>query len=112
MIAAGCLRHRIVIQQNSGAVDAEFGSQTDVWTTVRGTWADISTVTGREVYALGPGFTAQVTHRITIRWTPQVIRSGMRVIYGGRMFVVQSVSDPDERRQQLNLMCLELNEGQ
>lgn len=106
---AGKLNRRITIQSPSETKD-EYGQPTTDWTDVGWPWASIAAPTSKEVYALGPGFTAQVTHKIVIRWR-EGVTSAMRVVYRGRIFQIQTVSDPDEGRVQLNLMCLELNEG-
>jgi SPP1 family predicted phage head-tail adaptor len=110
MREAGALNRRIIIQQQSQARDP-FGQPMTYWTDVVQTWAAISAPTSREIYGLGPGFTAQVTHKVTIRWRPG-IKSAMRIVYGGRIFQIQTLSDPDEGRDQIDLMCLEINEGQ
>ena len=103
------LRYPITIESPSTTQDS-FGQPTDTWNTVCSPWADITAVTSKEVYALGAGFTSQVTHKIVIRFNPSVcIEAGYRVLYRNRTFLVQAVTDPDEQRAQLNLMCLELS---
>jgi SPP1 family predicted phage head-tail adaptor len=108
-IDSGQLNRRVTIQRPSTSQD-EYGQPTDDWQEFITTWARISTITGKELYALGPGFTAQVTHNISIRWRSGVT-SAMRINYRGRIFQVQSVSDPDENRVELDILCLEINEG-
>jgi SPP1 family predicted phage head-tail adaptor len=72
--------------------------------------ASINAVTSKEVYALGAGFTSQVTHKVTVRFNPTLcIEAGYRILFRDRMFLVQAVSDPDESRARLSLMCLELS---
>lgn len=109
MINAGKLNRRILIQQPSGVKD-DSGHRSDEWADVVSTWASITAPTSKEVYALGAGFTAQVTHKITIRWRPG-IGAGMRIVFRERIFQVQTASDPDEGRVELNLMCLEVDGG-
>ena len=105
----GELKRKITIQSPSTTQDS-FGQPTDTWDTVANTWAAINAVTSKEVYALGAGFTAQVTHRVTIRFRRDLcIQSGYRILYRDRIFRVQAVSDPDEERVLLNLMCQELS---
>lgn len=106
----GKLNRRICIQSPSTTTDA-FGSPLSTWTDVVTTWASIAAPTSKEVYALGAGFTAQVTHKIVIRYR-ECITSAMRINYRGRIFQIQAVSDPKEDRVELALMCLERNEGQ
>ena len=105
---AGNLKRRITVQAPSTSKDS-FGQPVDTWTDVLSTWAEVATVTGKEIYALGSGFTAQVTHRITLRYPSVAITAGMRVNFRGRLFTVQVPSDPTEDRRELDLMCLELS---
>ena len=70
-------------------------------------WSRITAVTGREIYALGAGFTSQVTHKVAIRNPGVAIGDGMTIAYGARTFRVQAASDPDELGRELDLMVLE-----
>jgi SPP1 family predicted phage head-tail adaptor len=106
---AGNLRRRIAILAQSTTKDS-FGQPVDTdWTTVLSCWASIGAVTAKEVYALGPGFTSQVSHRVTVRFPSVAVTAGMRVSYESRLFTVQAVSDPTEDKRELDLMCLELS---
>jgi len=108
--ASGKLNRKITIQQPATAQD-EYGQPTQTWSFLLGTWASIRAATSKEVYAAS-GFISQVSHTATIRWRPGVsIRSSQRILYRDRIFQIQAVSDPDESRAELNLLCLELNEG-
>jgi SPP1 family predicted phage head-tail adaptor len=106
MIASGQLNRPITIEAQSTAPDS-FGQPQQTWTTVLSTWAGIGVVTSKEVYALGAGFTSQVTHKITLRFPTVAITTAMRVVYRGRTFIIQAMSDPDEDRREMHLMCLE-----
>lgn len=107
MLSAGQLNRPIVIESPSTTKDAFGQPSTTGWTALLSTWASIRAVTSKEVYALGAGFTSQVTHKVTLRYPTVTITPAMRVIYRGRTFVVQAVQDPDEERVQLDLLCLE-----
>jgi SPP1 family predicted phage head-tail adaptor len=107
---AGKLNRRIAIQSQSTSQDS-FGGPLTTWITIIKTWAGIRAVTSKEVYAAS-GFTSQVSHLITLRYHPELhIRSAYRIEYEGRIFQIQSVGDPDEGKRQVNLLCLELDEG-
>ncbi len=110
MLSAGDLNRHITIQSQSTTQDA-YGQQTTTWDDLMSCWASIHAATSKEVYAAS-GFTSQVSHKITIRFPALALRSNMRVIHRERTFNVQALSDPDEGRVQLDLLCLELNEGQ
>lgn len=111
-IDAGALRTPIIIQAPSSASDG-CGGVSSTWNTVLTTWAAISTVSQREVYQTGQGsqFTAQVTHRVQIRWPGATlgIAGGMQVVFGTRVFAIQTVENVQERNRILNLMCVEIN---
>ena len=61
------------------------------------------------MYATGAGFTGQLTHKVVIRYPAVKITTGMQVLYMDRTFLVQTVTDPNENRVELDLMCLELS---
>jgi SPP1 family predicted phage head-tail adaptor len=104
---AGTLKRPITVEVPGTTKDA-YGQITSTWTTLLQTWADIHTITSKEVYALGAGFNSQISHKITIRFQPAVtLAAGMRVVYLTRNFIVQAVSDPTEERRELDLLCLE-----
>lgn len=106
---AGKLKRPITIESPSTTQDS-FGQPTNTWDTVCNTWAAISAVTSKEVYALGAGFTAQVTHKVTVRYNPSLtIEAGYRILYRDRIFLVQTQSDPDEERVELDMYALELS---
>lgn len=102
----GALDKRITIQSPSESQD-EYGAPTQDWTDAATTWAAIRAATGKEIYA-SSGFVSQLSHVITIRWRTG-ISAKQRVVYRGRIFEIQAVSDPDESRTELKLLCLEIN---
>ena len=105
-IAAGTLQHRILIQSRTAVQDG-YGQQQDAYSDVRTTWASVRAASSREVYAAS-GFVSQLTHVITIRYSASAaVSAGMRVLFRGRVFDIQAVSDPDETRTVLNLYCME-----
>jgi len=103
---AGELKRRITIEMPTSTQDS-FGQPAETWTTVLSTWAGIRTATGKDIYALGAGFTSQVTHKVTMRFPVPTITTKMRAVYRGRTFIIQAVSDPDESRREVDLMVLE-----
>lgn len=108
-LASGDLNRKITIQFQTTTQDA-YGQPQQTWTDVLNTWASIKAATSKEIYAAS-GFTSQISHKITIRFPGVAIRSNMRVLFRSRVFDIQAVSDPDESRVQLDLLCLELNDG-
>ena len=110
MLDPGKLNRRITIQSPSTERDIS-GTPKKSWSDVLTTWASIRAATSREVYAVA-SFVSTLSHVITIRYRSGVtITHAMQVLYAGRKFEIQAVSDPDEGREQLQLLCLELNDG-
>lgn len=106
MSVAGKLNRKVTIQTPSTTQD-DYGQPTQLWTDVLTTWAAIRAATSKEVYAAS-SFVSQVSHIVTIRWRPG-IQAKQRIIYRDRIFEIQALSDPDERRISLNLLCIEIN---
>jgi len=109
---AGLMRQRISIVSTPTSVDGLGqpvpGAGAPV--IVLNTWARITAASSRDVYTRGAGRTGQVTHKITMRWTPAAITDGMTVQYGTRTFLIQDPpTDPDEMRRELDLLVLELS---
>lgn len=111
-INSGELRHAIQIQKQTATQSAS-GAPQQSWTTILSTVAKISTASSREVYQASQ-FTAQVSHVITIRWpgSSVTILGGMQVLFGSRVFKLQTVENPLERNRLLLLHCLEINGAQ
>jgi SPP1 family predicted phage head-tail adaptor len=104
---SGQLKRRIAITAPSETQDQSGQPGAGPDTTVLSCRAAITVASSKEIYALGAGFTAQVTHKVTVRFPSVSLAQGMTVLYRDRRFLVQLVSDPDENRRELNLMCLE-----
>lgn len=102
-LQAGQLNRPITIEAVTPAGDGSGGS---THTTILQCFAGIRAANGKDVYAAS-GFVEQISHVVTLRWVDAGIASGQRVLYGTRSFRIQAVSDPDEGRKQLNLLCLE-----
>lgn len=106
-IQAGTLRHQITINAQSTTTDS-YGQPIQAWASILVTRASIRAVTNKELYSLG-GFVSAVTHKIVIRFPAITIKAGMQVGYLGRIFNIQSVSDPDENKRELDLYVQELS---
>lgn len=106
---AGRLRHRVTLQQYTGATDS-YGdplyTDDSQWRGVCDVWAAIDPVSGREFYAAEQAQSA-VTHKITLRWRSGV-SAAWRVVLGRRVFRILSVIDWEERHESLLLMAQEV----
>lgn len=105
MTTAGRLHHRVTIQEHVTGQD-EFGQPIDTWADVATVWAAVEPLRGREYFA-AQQVNAEVTARIRTRYRKGV-RPSMRVLYDGRLYDILSVIDPEERHQELQLMCREV----
>ncbi len=94
------LRHRIRIQQRQILGAAE------KWADLVSVWSAIEPLSAKEKIDRAD-IEQSVTHKITIRYR-KGITSTMRVVYKERIFSIESVLDPTERREMLHLICEEL----
>jgi len=108
-IDAGQLRNQISIQSPSTS-QTSTGAPTTSWTTFFTCMAAIRTASSREAYQASQ-FTALVSHAITIRWpgASVSIQGGQQVLFGPRIFKLQTVENVQERNRVLILHCLEIN---
>lgn len=90
----GALRHRLTLERSSLGPDGE-----TVWTADGRLFAALQPLAGADAEA-GGGMTGRVTHRIEIRFRDD-ITSRDRLVKGDRVFRIQAVRDPDERRARL-----------
>jgi SPP1 family predicted phage head-tail adaptor len=102
---AGTLNRRVQLQRPVTDVDAE-GRTGDVWTAVATVWATVEPLQGREALLAAQAQTT-LTHRVRIRYRTGVT-ARMRLVYGARIFDIQSVIDTGEARRELVLDCQEL----
>lgn len=84
-------RHKITIQQNSGASDS-YGGQSTTWADVTTVWAAITPLSGREIYAQGQN-QSRVTAKMTIRYLESLKNTQdtakYRVSYDSRVYSIQ-----------------------
>jgi head-tail adaptor len=112
VVNPGTLRHQVQIQQQVTAQDA-MGGQTESWNTVRTTWASIVYMANGSKENYQEGFSAQVTHIITVRGLPApAITPGMRVLFGSHVYLIQPFDDVQLQGVLLKLQCLEIAGGQ
>jgi SPP1 family predicted phage head-tail adaptor len=107
MINAGMLNKRITIQHlvDGSPSQSSFGEPEATWTDFKEMWASIEPIQGNEFWSQQQ-VQSEVTIRIRTRYVGG-IEPAMRVSYGDRIFVIESVIDPKERHEELQLMCSE-----
>jgi SPP1 family predicted phage head-tail adaptor len=103
---AGKLRQEIVLQQlTSTTGDGAGGVASEIWTDFATVYADVEPLQGRELYQ-AQQINDELTHQITMRYYPGVA-STMRVKYGTRILLIESIIDTEEGHRQLLLICKE-----
>lgn len=105
---AGKLRHLIDIQARTLTPDAHGGRERD-WHEdepfAKGIWASVEPLSGSEQWRARQ-VQASTTHKVTIRYLAGVT-SKMRVKFGSRYLLIESVKDDEERHWEMILMCTE-----
>jgi SPP1 family predicted phage head-tail adaptor len=106
-------RWRVKIVRPNLTKDSAGGWDPDDVTLVAEVWAAVealsATTFGKTVYAAQQE-TAQVTHRVTIRYLAGV-KSSMNICFRDRVFRIEAVVDPDEQQKVLYLLCVERNDS-
>ena len=103
-VAAGTLRHRVVIQQLTETPRDGFGAPARAWSAFATRWASVEPLTGREIFEAQQTY-PRVDYRIRLRHT-EGITSKMRVDFNGRFFDIVGVWVLQERRVETHLMCI------
>lgn len=96
---AGRLRHRITIQQQAVTGQNDYGEDIYEWTDVAIVWAEVQPLTGREYWA-AEQVNAETTHQVRLRYLSD-IEPSMRILFGSRVLVIESVFNVDERDREL-----------
>lgn len=100
----GKLRHRITFEKLV-KVDDGYHGFTVTWHPVCVVWASVEPISGRE-YFYAHQITAEVTHRIKIRYSEK-ITTEMRIKHKGRYFAIESIIDLKERREFQEILAKE-----
>ncbi len=102
----GDLRKQMTLQAEQQTSDGA-GGYALAWVDVATVWADIAPVGGNEYLAAGR-LEAQVTHKITLRWRPDITpNASMRLTYGARLFNIRAVLNPGEANRWLSILAQE-----
>lgn len=100
------LTNRVTIQQAT-ETRATDGGVLQTWGTWRTCYASVEPLTGREWYQ-AESRQATITTRIWVPWIDaNGVTAKMRVLWGTRIFKIESVINPRERNEWIELMCIE-----
>jgi SPP1 family predicted phage head-tail adaptor len=108
-VRAGQLRHRINILNPILAQDTDGGVNVRNNQIVATVWASVDAISGAEKFAAHE-FESQVNYKVVIRWLDG-IKQRMRIQWGDRLLLVESVLNPDGRKRMLLLYCLEIGDS-
>lgn len=97
MIISGRMRERVEIQKPAD-VQNQFGEATLQWTTLGTVWAQVKNLTARDFFAAQQAGTL-ATHRILIRFFPQ-LTTQCRIVWRGRIMEITSINEGEDRREQ------------
>jgi len=97
-LQAGGFNLRMTVQKQSEVTDG-FGGFTKSWETKFEVWARLIPISAAMV-SLVSGKNTQLTHYIYIRKN-DALKSGMRFVKGERVFLIETIQDPDETQRYL-----------
>lgn len=103
-LRAGTLNKRVILQTVS-RVSNGGGGFTPTWADTTTLWAHLDELSGSEAFE-AQQIASKVTHRVTIRYRTSVTPQ-QRLKYGTRILKIESVRNPDQRNEMLELMCSE-----
>ena len=96
--------------QRSFKIDDEYHGKQITWLDIAEAWAQVEPISSRE-YFFGQANQAEVTHRIKVRYRPDV-GQGWRIKHRDKYYAVQSIIDMGGRRRFLELLCIETKESE
>jgi|ERR1051326_415440 SPP1 family predicted phage head-tail adaptor len=105
--SVGAKNHRITIQQATQSQDSR-GASVLTWpgTTIATLWAEKRETAGGEGVVAEQLFaTRTVTYTV---WYRTDLAAGMRIVEGSRVFDIRAITDPDGRKWELELECVEM----
>ena len=102
---AGSLDKKVVIEKYSEGSD-DFGEVTNTWESFASTYVSIVPLRGREHFS-SKGVKSEVSHKIELRYMDG-IDSSMRIVYGSRVFNIESVINVREKNRTIEIMATEV----
>lgn len=101
------LRHQITIEENKGTINDGGGNKIPNWEAIAtNVWANVRPVNGSEA-TIGEKRGQQLTHSVTIRYRAGIKKDKHRIIYKGRIFKIEYITNKDEANIELNIQCIE-----
>ncbi len=108
MIRAGQLRHKITIEKLVQTSDGQGGMNDSFAVHAAGVWAKVTPLSVRETLK-NMQTEANASHLVTVRYISGVLHS-MRIIFQGRILLIKSIINVDERNEELQILCDEVRQ--
>jgi SPP1 family predicted phage head-tail adaptor len=105
---SGNLKQKITFQTSTPTQD-DFGGIVDGFSIFAQTYASITPISGKE-YFVSKQTNAEVSHKIECRFISGITPS-MRIVYGARVFNIESVINIREENKTLQIMASEVISG-
>ncbi len=104
---AGRLNKRVTLERPVTTTDAYGGTET-TWESVGDRWAGVEPLRGKEFFE-AQAAQSEVELRVVVRYDSAIagVDATWRVVYGARVFEVESAINTGERDEQIELMCKE-----
>lgn len=106
---AGILNRRVTIQAPTEVRGADYADVQRTWADVATVWASLEPLSARELFQ-NLEVSSELTTRVRIRYLAGV-SAKQRVVFGSRVFEIQSVINPGELNAELELLCAEQLSG-
>lgn len=91
----GELDRRIRIQALTPGQNSTYGEPTEAWTDWLVTWANVTPLTGRELYDARQ-LSAEVDTRFRVRWKSGLVPT-MRILYDGKIYDIYHIAEIGRR---------------
>lgn len=101
--AAGSMNQRVTLVQLSES-RTETGAIVNTAEPVATVWARIEPLTSKYTEKTETVLT-EATHKVTIHYLSGITTANLVELSDGRVWMIQAVLDPDERRAELQLYC-------
>lgn len=109
-VGAGDLSCYVMVQQRTQTHDGTYQAQAVTWSDIKGVYADIEAVYGREQQAMR-GTASEVSHMITVNadviWANPKAAAEYRIVYRNRIFEIQGVMPEDSFNAIVTILALE-----
>lgn len=102
---AGNLKHKIIIESYTETQN-DFGEVVQGYSAFKTVYASIVPISGKEYFS-SKQVSAEVSHKIECRYLSGVLPT-MRIVYGTRIFHIESVLNIREANKTLQIICSEV----